>query len=55
MRLGKAYMPERRGCGRELIEGALVYDLEAETKLEFRPDGVLCLIDVPLVGGGQHG
>ncbi|PZN95103.1 MAG: histidine kinase [Alphaproteobacteria bacterium] len=38
----------RRGYGTELIERALPYQLRAETRLEFRPDGVFCAIAVPL-------
>lgn len=41
--------PERRrGYGSELIERALPYQLGAETKLEFGPDGVSCVIAVPV-------
>lgn len=39
----------RRGYGTELIERALPYQLRAETRLEFQPDGVFCAIAVPLV------
>lgn len=38
--------PARRGYGSELIERALPYQLRAETKLEFEPDGVRCRIAV---------
>jgi PAS domain S-box-containing protein len=38
----------RRGYGSELIERALPYQLNAETKLQFVPDGVRCTIVVPL-------
>ena len=41
---------ERRGYGRQLIERALVYALRAETRLEFRPEGVACRIVMPLRG-----
>jgi PAS domain S-box-containing protein len=37
----------RRGYGTELIERALPYQLSAETKLEFGPDGVRCIVRVP--------
>ena len=39
---------ERLGYGRELIERALPYQLGAQTHLEFTPQGVECLIRVPL-------
>lgn len=39
----------RRGYGTELIERALPYQLRAETRLEFGPDGVFCAIAVPLI------
>jgi hypothetical protein len=32
----------RKGYGSELIERALPYQLKAETRLEFGPDGVRC-------------
>jgi two-component sensor histidine kinase len=34
----------RKGYGSELIERALPYQLKAETRLEFGPDGVRCRI-----------
>ena len=40
--------PSRRGFGRELVEEALPYRLGAETKLEFRGNGVRCSISVEL-------
>jgi two-component sensor histidine kinase len=36
--------PTRKGFGRELIERALPYQLNAETQLKFGPDGVRCRI-----------
>jgi PAS domain S-box-containing protein len=38
----------RRGYGSELIQRALPYQLNADTKLEFLPDGVYCRIAVPI-------
>jgi PAS domain S-box-containing protein len=38
----------RRGYGRELIEKALPYKLNATTNLEFTGDGVRCTIELPL-------
>ena len=40
--------PKRKGYGRELIEHALPYQLNAKTQLEFSPDGVRCEIVVPV-------
>ena len=40
--------PRRKGYGTQLIEQALPYDLDAETRLEFGRDGVHCSIAVPI-------
>ena len=40
--------PRRTGYGRELIERALPYQLNAITKLEFTPEGVRCSVELPL-------
>lgn len=44
-----ASAPLRVGFGREFIEQALPYQLGAETRFEFRPGGLSCAIDLPLV------
>jgi PAS domain S-box-containing protein len=41
------------GYGRELIERALPYSLQAETSLSFETDGVRCVIDMPLLVRGE--
>jgi PAS domain S-box-containing protein len=50
-------MPEggrtRKGYGSELIERALPFQLGAKTKLDFRPDGLLCEISVPVTTPGE--
>jgi two-component sensor histidine kinase len=38
----------RKGYGRELIEQALPYQLKADTKYEITPDGVRCMISLPI-------
>jgi PAS domain S-box-containing protein len=43
-----ATRPKRRGFGSELLERALPYQLRAETRLAFGPDGVHCMITLPL-------
>lgn len=42
--------PTLRGFGMELLEDTLAYELEAETFLDFRPNGLLCTIIFPLAG-----
>ena len=39
----------RRGFGRRLIEQALAYTLRARTEFSFRPDGVYCRIEMPVI------
>jgi two-component system CheB/CheR fusion protein len=40
--------PRRRGFGTDLLERTLTYELKAETRLEFRPDGFRCSVVIPL-------
>jgi PAS domain S-box-containing protein len=40
--------PARRGYGRELIERALPYQLDAVTNFEIAADGVRCSVELPL-------
>lgn len=45
----EAFAPDaRRGYGRELIERALPYQLRAQTSFKLQPDGVACMLRVPL-------
>jgi PAS domain S-box-containing protein len=46
--------PKRKGYGRELIERALPYQLNAKTQFEFGPDGVRCQILVPIPAEPTH-
>lgn len=39
--------PTRRGFGTDILERTLGYELRAQTKLEFRPTGFHCRIEVP--------
>ncbi len=41
--------PSRSGFGRELVERALPYELNAQTELVFAPGGLTCVIRVPLI------
>jgi two-component sensor histidine kinase len=50
--------PKRRGYGSLLIERALRYQLGAETRLDFEPDGVHCAIALSIEkgkSGSSHG
>jgi len=40
--------PTRRGFGSELIEGGIRFEADGRSTIEHRPDGLVCLIDVPL-------
>jgi PAS domain S-box-containing protein len=40
--------PSRRGFGSRLIERSLAQDLGGEVRIDFAPDGVVCIVDAPL-------
>lgn len=40
--------PQRQGFGTELIERTLAYELEGKASLEFTPDGLHCIISLPI-------
>jgi two-component sensor histidine kinase len=50
--VGVAVKRDRRGYGRELIERALPYSLNAETRYELDDAGLRCTIALPLVREG---
>jgi len=41
-------VPQRKGFGSTLIERLLKSDAGGEARIEFRPDGVVCIIEAPL-------
>jgi len=45
----------RTGFGRQLIEKALKFTLQARTELTFNSDGISCHIDIPLPAAGSAG
>ncbi len=45
--------PERRGFGSRLIERGLSTELRGRPEIEFRPDGVVCEIEIPLLDPAQ--
>jgi PAS domain S-box-containing protein len=40
--------PRHRGFGTDVLERSLPYELNAEVRQEFRPDGLCCRIELPL-------
>jgi two-component sensor histidine kinase len=44
----KVEAPKARGYGSRMIERALAHDLQGTARLDFRPEGVVCVIDAPL-------
>ncbi|RIA47625.1 CheR family methyltransferase [Dichotomicrobium thermohalophilum] len=40
--------PERRGFGSEVLKGALAYEFGGTVNLDYRPEGLLCTMDLPL-------
>lgn len=43
-------MPSRRGFGARLLEQGLAEELRGAVRLEFRPEGVLCVVEAQLEG-----
>lgn len=39
--------PTRKGFGSQVIERGLAFELGGTTDLDFRPDGLVCTIDIP--------
>jgi two-component sensor histidine kinase len=40
--------PERRGFGSLLLERSLAHDLDGKVSSDFRPEGLVCVIQAPL-------
>jgi two-component system CheB/CheR fusion protein len=40
--------PIRRGFGSDLIEHVVPYDFGGTGKLDFKPDGLVCVLNLPL-------
>jgi PAS domain S-box-containing protein len=43
--------PQRRGFGSRLIERGLAHELRGDIRIEYRPEGVCCTVNVPLPEG----
>jgi len=47
--------PTRTGFGSRVIERGLAHELDGSVDLDYRPDGVVCTIDVPAPRGTRGG
>jgi PAS domain S-box-containing protein len=47
--------PSKKGFGSRVIERGLTLELGGTTQLDFRPDGVVCTIDIPAPQAGGNG
>ena len=47
--------PSRKGFGSRVIERGLALELGGTTHLDYRPEGVVCTIDIPAPPGAGHG
>ncbi len=47
--------PVHKGFGSRVIERVLALELEGTTHLDYRPDGLVCTMDIPLPRGARDG
>lgn len=47
--------PSRKGFGSRVVERGLALELGGTTQLDYRPDGVVCTINIPAPQGGSNG
>ena len=45
--------PTRKGFGSRVIERGLAHELEGKAQLDYRPEGVVCTIDIPAPRGAR--
>lgn len=46
--------PTRKGFGSRVIERGLAHELNGSVQLDYRPEGLLCRIDIPLPRGARN-
>ena len=51
----EVHPPKRRGFGTKLLQRSVSYELGGDVKLEFNPEGVRCVIEVPLHEDEEQG
>ncbi|WP_440641835.1 HWE histidine kinase domain-containing protein [Bradyrhizobium sp. PUT101] len=47
--------PAHKGFGSRVLERGLAHELEGTVQLDYRPDGLICTIDIPLAGDARGG
>src|SRR5450759_1187624 len=47
--------PAHKGFGSRVIERGLSHELEGAVHLDYRPDGLVCTMDIPLPRGARDG
>jgi two-component sensor histidine kinase len=47
--------PAHKGFGSRVLERGLTHELEGTVHLDFRPDGFVCTMDIPLPKGTRDG
>jgi two-component sensor histidine kinase len=47
--------PAHKGFGSRVIERGLAHELESTIHLDYRPDGLVCTMDIPLPRGTRDG
>jgi PAS domain S-box-containing protein len=47
--------PAHRGFGSRVIERGLAHELEGAVHLDYRPEGLVCTMDIPLPSGARDG
>lgn len=47
--------PTRKGFGSRVIERGLAHELEGSVELDYRPEGLICTIDIPAPRGTRDG
>jgi two-component sensor histidine kinase len=47
--------PTKKGFGSRVIERGLGFELGGSTRLDYRPDGVVCTIDIPAPQAAVNG
>ena len=47
--------PTHKGFGSRVLERGLAHELEGAVHLDYRPDGLVCTMDIPVPGGARDG